>query len=159
MQDLQSMDETRSDNASKQSPLTLNVLIVYDDIAAGKRAVRVMGELGKGLGEDIEFIPLPWRFDLLADTEWRNMAARDAASAAILVIATDADKPIPPDIGSWFVETIHLKRGTMTAVVALLEPPGNPGFPPALQSVEDAARQAGLSFFAPPPAQPREQPV
>lgn len=89
------MDETNLDPDSTDTKQALRVVIAYNDVAAGKRAMRVLADLGKGLGEDIEFQPLPWSFDLLADMDWREVAAHDAVKADILIIATSSTNPLP----------------------------------------------------------------
>ena len=49
------IDETNLGPDSTDTKQALRVVIAYDDFAAGRRAVRVMADLGKGLGDEIEF--------------------------------------------------------------------------------------------------------
>lgn len=148
------MDEVSLDTASQDRNPPLRVVIAYDDLAAGKHAMRVMTSLGKNFGDDIQFEPLPWSFDLLADVDWRAVAASDAVNADILIIATSDAQPLPPAIGRWAEDAIHRKQGTAAAVVALFGPEGNPdGAGSArLAAIQAAAQQAGLDFFAPTPS-------
>lgn len=131
----------------------LRIVIAYDEVAAGKRAMRVMSDLGRGLGEAVEFEPLPWSFDLLADTDWAGVAADDAVKADILILATSSADPLPPAVGRWAEAAISRKHGTAAAVVALFGPEERPdGHGSArLEAIRTAARQAGLGFFAPAP--------
>ena len=147
------MDETNLDPDSTDTKQALRVVIAYNDVAAGKRAMRVLADLGKGLGDEIEFQPFPWSFDLLADMDWRKAAARDAVNADILIIATSSANPLPPAIGRWAEAAISQKRGTAAAVIALFGSDENPDGAGSsrLEAIQTAVRQAGLDFFAPAP--------
>jgi hypothetical protein len=155
------MDETSLDTDSTDTKSALRVVIAYSDFAAGKRAMRVLADLGKGLGDDIEFHPLPWSFDLLADIDWREVAARDAINADILIIATSSASTLPPAVERWVKTTIAQKRGTDAAVVALFGPEENSEGAGAarLEALQAVARQAGLAFFAPAPRQELDEAI
>ena len=147
------MDEASLETDLQNQNPTLRVVIAYHDLAAGKRAMRVMTDLGKTFGEDIRFEALPWSFDLLADADWRAVASSDAVRADILIIATSDAQPLPPAIGRWAEEAIRRKQGTAAAVVALFGPEGNPDGPGSarLAAIQTAAQHAGLDFFTPAP--------
>ena len=147
------MDEINLDADSTDAKSALRVVIAYDDVAARKRAMRMLADLGKDLGNDIEFQLLPWSFDLLADMDWREVAAHDAVKADILIIATSSTNPLPSAVERWAKATISQKRGTAAAVVALFASDENPDGAGSsrLEAIRTAARQAGLDFFAPAP--------
>ena len=148
-----STEETEFVADGTEKPRALRVVIASNDIAAGKRAMRVLGDLGKGLGDELEFQPIPWSFDFLADVDWREVAASDAANADILIIATSSANPLPPDVGGWAQAAISRKQGTLAAVVALFGPEENPDGAGSsrLEAIQTAAQRAGLDFFAPTP--------
>jgi len=127
----------------------LRIVVAYDEVAAGKRAMRVMTDLGRGLGEVVEFQSLLWSFDLLEDTDWAEVASDDAVKADILIIATSSANSLPPTVGRWAQAAISRKEGTATAVVALFGTEGNAGGPgpDRLEAIRSAATQAGLGFF------------
>ncbi|MBI3418405.1 MAG: hypothetical protein HY043_24205 [Verrucomicrobia bacterium] len=131
----------------------LRVFIAYNDIAAGKHAMQVVTDLGKSSGDDFEFEPLPWSFEELGDVYWREVAARDAAEADILIIATSGLRPLPPAVEQWAETVINRKRGTSAAIVALFGPEEDPDGAGStrLEAIQTAAQQAGLDFFAPTP--------
>lgn len=131
----------------------VRVVIADNDLAAGKLAMRVMSDLGKGLGDEIEFQPVPWSFDLLTDMDWGDVAAHDAVNAGILIIATSSANPLPPAVERWAEAAIGRKRGTAASVVALFGPEENPDGASSfrLEAIQMAAQRAGLDFFAPAP--------
>ena len=139
------MDETNLDPDSTDTKQALRVVIAYNDVAVGKRAMRVLADLGKGLGEDIEFHPLPWSFDLLADMNWREVAAHDAVKADILIIATSSTNPLPSAVERWAKATISQKRGTAAAVVALFGSDENPDGAGSsrLEAIRDGSSTSG----------------
>jgi len=146
-------DEASLDTDSPDQSQPLRVVIAYDDLAAGKRAMRVMTDLAKSLGDNLKFEPLPWSFDLLTDVDWREVAASDAVNADILIIAMSSAHPLPTSVGRWAEDAIDRKRGTTAAVVALFGSEENPDGADSLrvEAIQTAARQAGLDFFAPAP--------
>lgn len=129
----------------------LRVVIAYHETNAGKRAMRVMTDLGLGLGGAIEFQPLLWSFELLEATAWAELAADDAINADILIIAASSADPLSPAVGRWAEAAISRKQGTAAAVVALLGPEEHPDGHGSsrLEAIRVAASQAGLDFFAP----------
>ncbi|MSU33879.1 MAG: hypothetical protein EXS36_01990 [Pedosphaera sp.] len=66
---------------SPKASRSLRVVIAYEDLAAGKQAMSLIIQLGNEFGDDIKFTPLPWSFALLADVDWRAVAASDAVRA------------------------------------------------------------------------------
>ena len=50
------IDETNSNPDSMGSKSAVRVVIAYNDLAAGKRAMRVISGFGKELGDETEFL-------------------------------------------------------------------------------------------------------
>ena len=147
------MDEDNFETGPATTKRPFRVVIAYNDVDAGKRAMRVLSHLSESFGDEIAFHPLPWSFDLLMDVNWREVAASDAVDADILIVATDSPGALPPAVGRWAESAIDQKRGTHAAVVALFGPEENPDRTGSsrLDSIQTAAEQAGLDFFAPAP--------
>ena len=144
-----------TDTPERSGPL--RVVIAYNGTADGKRALRVMAEISRKLGEEIELHPVAWSFGALAEENWAEEAAGDAARADILIIATSCTNPLPAAVGRWAESAIRRKQGTAAAVVALLGPEASPDGRDSsrLGAIQAAARGARLDFFAPSP--PHEQ--
>lgn len=155
MQTQACLDDLGPEASFQNAEHPIRVVIVYDEIAAGKRALQVMSNLGREPGEVVAFHPLPWSFGLLADTNWRVMAAADAVRADILIIATASPhpQPLPPAVGQWTEAAISSKQGMPAAVIALFGPEDDLDASDSsrLDAIKHAARRAGLAFFAPTP--------
>ena len=130
-----------------------NVVIAYDNVAAGQRAMRLLSYLRREHGESIRFQPQPWRFDLLGHPDWRQFAVADALKADLLIISASGGSGLPTAIRSWITACFARKRGANAAVVGLCGSEGkmDDADSPRLQFLQSAAREAGLEFFAPLP--------
>jgi hypothetical protein len=129
----------------------VQVFIAYDDLAAGVRAMHVLADLGKGLGDAIEFRPTPWSFELLINSHWRESAAGAALQADILMIATSCTRLSSAAVHQWIETILHRKRGMDSAIVALFGSDKGPDVSGSscLSAIRTAAQTAGLAFFAP----------
>jgi hypothetical protein len=138
-------EERKHQTGEREPHETLRAVIVYDGIAAGKRAMQLLTGIANGSGAGEEFHPTPWSFNLLTDPEWSQISADDAAKADILAVA--AEGPLPPAVSDWLEAVIERKRGTSAAIVAL---PGTGGTDKAQVNWNDigsAAVRAGLTYF------------
>jgi len=145
------LDGTNSSGEWPETKQALQVTIAYKDLAAGKRAMHTLAQLGRGLVDDIEFQPFPWSFELLLDANWRDIAFRHAVQADILILATSDSAPVPTGVTQWMETILDRKQGTDCAVVALfgteLQP--EPDDSSRIQALRVATQKAGLPFFAP----------
>ena len=154
-------DEMVLDGPARNEGRPLRVVIAYSDTAAGKRAMHMLADLALRLGDEIKFHPIPWSFDLLTTVDWREVAASDAVNADILIIATSHANRLPSDVEEWAESAISRKRGTAAAVVALFGSDDRPGCAGSsrLETIQRAAHQAGLEFFAPAPRHELDQAI
>lgn len=140
-------------SALGETTMPLRVVIAHDDMLAGQRAIRLLASLAWRLGNDVRFEPRPWPFHLLADAEWREVAAGEAAKADLLVIAAHSPARLSPVVERWMESTIARLAGREAAVVALLGTDEHPaaGDSPGLLAIQAACFAAGLACFAPGP--------
>lgn len=126
-----------SDNVS------IKIVIAYDSAANGKRAKAIYERLAKRLGNNFDFEQRLWRFDVLEEEDVRAQAARDAADADIVIVATNQDKKLPEGVQDWLESSLRKHSGA-AALVALLDHPSAPVQP----YLEEVARRGGMDFFA-----------
>ncbi len=139
--------------ADAEARATMNVVIAYDDIAAGQHAVRILGDVADNFGGDIELRPQLWAFRFLETPEWRVLAGRDVLDADMLIISTSSESELPAAVRSWFNSCLTQRCGADLAVIALLGRPGKLDEPYSarFQFVQRAVREASVDFFAPTP--------
>jgi hypothetical protein len=146
-----------TDRNEPESERDFSVVIAYENLAAGHRAMRLFADLVEEHRGHLTFRPRPWRFDLLADPEWRQFAAADARRADLLIISTGNDSDLPASVRSWVRLCLARKAGG--GVVALFGTEGqmDTADSPRLQFLKQAAEEAGLDFFAPLAPEPRAE--
>jgi len=129
------------------------VFIAYENMNAGRRAMDVFSNLAQDHQGDFTFWPRPWRFDLLADPEWREVAAADARTADLLIIAAGTGPDLPAAVRNWLEQCLTERRNG-GGVVALFGAEGEMDAidSPRLRFLRQAAEKADLDFFAPSPA-------
>jgi hypothetical protein len=129
-----------------EADVAFKSVIVYDGIAAGKRAVRILAEAVKGGDAEEDFFPRLWSFSLIADQMWAEMAAKEAIDADVVVIS--ADEPLSKSVLAWVETVIEEKRGVEGAIVISRNHASETkADDPAWETIEQAALRASLAFF------------
>ena len=75
--------------------VTWGVVIVYDDLPSGKRAIGTLAGVTRQLSGTIPLHPSLWRFDLLEDPRWRAEATAEAHPAGLVIISTSGKGDLP----------------------------------------------------------------
>ncbi len=134
----------------------LNAFCAYDNLSGGQRAMQLVCELERESPEEIQIQPLLWRFDLLADPEWQQLAVADVMRADLLIVSA-ASCELPTAVRRWLTASLSREIVTHKALVALLGKQGQTVETnlPSLLFLQTVARKGGLAFFAPSP-QPAE---
>ncbi|HKQ40038.1 MAG TPA: hypothetical protein VJ063_18325 [Verrucomicrobiae bacterium] len=136
----------------------INVVIAFEDAAAGKHADAFYEHLSRKLSGDFEFTRYQWSFALLEDEAVRDVAAHDATMADIVIIATHGDTELPEHVDAWFQAWVGRNAGPM-ALVALFDRPAD-----CHETREDVrsalarlAQMGGMDFFAEPENSPNTE--
>ena len=130
---------------------SFNVVIAYEDFETGKQAKRTFDVLVEQLKNDCRFANQMWKFDVLSIPKLREMAAKDAATADIVIISCRARSELPPEVKAW-IELWLAEKNHAIALVALLD--NSPGL--TLESanlrryLSAVAVRGGMEFFAQP---------
>ena len=80
-----SLAEATSDDA-----VELNVAVIYENLAAGHRALAFIANLNQHLHTEVSLKPSLWRFDLLDHPRFRAQASLAAAPSSSLSRPTSA---------------------------------------------------------------------
>ena len=150
---LHSMRTTRllDKRLEKQASRPFNVLILYDQVAAGQRAMHLFSRLGREHELQIAFQPFPWRVDFVTDPKLVELAAADALKADLIIISTTTRSDLPSAVQDWLLACLARMRGSNAAIVALsgTEEEVNQADSPWLEFLRRAAKDSGLDFFPP----------
>src|SRR5215813_3713240 len=87
----------------------LNVVITYEDLETGKRAMKTYDYLVEHLGDQCLFTNQMWKFDVLAVSKLKDIAAKDAAAADIIIVAAHKRNELPTEVKSWIQQWLSYK--------------------------------------------------
>lgn len=138
---------------SEASP-TFNVVLVYEDLETGKRAMRTYDFLVEQLGEDCLFANQMWKFDLLTVPKLREMAAHDAATADIVIISAHEGNAVSYEVRDW-VDMWTAQDTRNIAIVGLFDSEASI-VTPVRDFLEHTAERLGVQFFSQPGVWPED---
>ncbi len=132
-----------------ETPLRLDVLLVYEDFATGLRAREALEHWVHQLEVQADARVNLWRFDLLRDSSDARQAAREAFEADIIVLAAHGQGGLPSWIKTWLQQALASRADRPTALVASLDESArdSAGENPVLTQVEALAQEAGVELF------------
>jgi hypothetical protein len=158
---LADMQHTLTLPPSKMSEVESNpvfkVLIAYEDFETGKHAKRTYDFLAENLGHECHLTNQMWKFDVLSIPKLREIAARDAAEADIIMVSSYGLE-FPQHVTNW-VESWLMEGTSSLALVALFEKPEPAAHSssPAREYLAGVARRGRMEFFAQPNEWPRSR--
>lgn len=125
----------------------LNVVIAYEDLETGKRAMKTYDYLVEHLGDQCLFANQMWKFDVLSVSKLRDIAAKDAAAADIIMIAAHEGNQLPREVKAWIELWLSYKTHA-SALVGLFgtESVDNP----VRDYLAGVAKRAKIEFFCQP---------
>lgn len=139
--------------AGTETDVRWSILVAFHDRAARRRAMRVCDNMVARFWPEMEF-QMHWcSFDQLASADVANVAARHAALANIIIIATAADAGLPDAVKAWMARWCEQRHGREGALIALVEgSQENQILALTHQDLRNAAHRAGLDYLTHEPA-------
>jgi hypothetical protein len=130
---------------------TFNVVIAYEDFDTGKHAKRTYDFLVENLGRECQFTNQMWKFDVLSIPKLREMAAKDAVQADIIIVSSHGGDELPEPVKAW-IESWLAEKGNVNALVALFDCPDEDSLKTRRirTYLADVAERGGMEFFAQP---------
>jgi hypothetical protein len=125
----------------------LNVVIAYEDLETGKRAMKTYEYMVEQLGGQCLFANQMWKFDVLAVPKLKEIAAKDAAAAEIIIVSAHEGKQLPKDVKAWIELWLSYKTQA-TALVGLFG--GESVDAPVRRYLAEVAKRARIEFFCQP---------
>jgi hypothetical protein len=144
---MQSLSIPAFGNSDREVNSVLNVVIAYEDLETGKRAMKTYEYMVQQLGDQCLFANQMWKFDVLAVPKLKEIAAKDAAAAEIIIISAHEGRELPNEVKAW-IEMWLAYRTEASAIVGLFA--GQSETNPVRSYLEEIARRAQIEFFCQP---------
>lgn len=101
---------------------TCNVLLLYEDLPRGRRAMELCRQLNKRIGDQVALRFQMWRFDVLALSLTMAAAAANAAKADVIIFAARGELELTAEFKQWVEQEWQPQAGGQEcAFVALLD--------------------------------------
>ncbi len=132
----------------------LTIVVIYNDLAAAMRAAQTLERVGNKFFGRLEQRLMPVPVAHLSDPARFDHLLSDASSADMIIVSFNGPSELPPLLKQWIESCLGQRRSGDSAVVALLSSNERLDAPdsPRYQFMKNAARAAGLDYFAPMPA-------
>jgi hypothetical protein len=101
-----------------------NVVIIYEDIAAGKRAKHFYNRVIRELADECDFSLELWNFQVLAISGVANSAAQTATKADFGILSMHGKAQLSAETRDWIERWSGLISDNRSALVAMLDQPG-----------------------------------
>lgn len=126
-----------------------NVVIAYEDYRAAERAKQAYDFLVANLVHEWRVSSQMWKFEVLGNPELREMAAKDAAQANLIIVSARGEGELPAEVKAW-IELWLGCQGESVALVALFDcsPEAAEHAQEAQGYLEEAASRGRMEFFA-----------
>jgi hypothetical protein len=126
-----------------------NVVVIYEDGPAGRRAKHFYDKLVHELEDECAFSLQLWSFQVLAIPELRESAIESAAQADFVILSLHGKAGLPVDIREWIETWSKLIIGKGSALIALVDKSTTRGGTnaSALNYLKGVAKRTEVDFF------------
>ena len=126
-----------------------NVVVIYEDGPAGRRAKHFYDKLVHELEDECAFSLQLWSFQVLAIPELRESAIQSAAQADFVILSLHGKAGLPVDIKEWIETWSKLIIGKGSALIALVDRSTTRGGTnaSALNYLKGIAKRTEVDFF------------
>ena len=129
--------------------LTLEVMLVHEDLSAGRRGKEVLDQVALNLEPKADFLVNPWNFEMLRNPALQSQAVQDAAHANIVVLSVHGRAKLPATVRAWLEVWLDRRGDSPCALVVSLDPSDRESSlaNPMIKYVNALAWQAGVEIF------------
>ena len=125
-----------------------SVVIVYEDFRTGKQAKQACDFLEENLSHEWQVTSQMWKFEVLSIPELREIAAKDAAMANLIIVSSRGDGELPADVKGWIEMWRGYKDGAVALVALFDRPPEQAEHAQATHAyLERVAKRGRMEFF------------
>jgi hypothetical protein len=100
-----------------------NTVLIYEGLAAGRRAKHFYEKLTAEFGGDFRFTEDAWSFKVLGLAPIANAAASAAAAADLVIFSVSGTSQLPLKVEEWIESWVRLINQGNPALVALFDSP------------------------------------
>ena len=129
--------------------LTMEVMLVHEDLSAGRRGKEVLDQVALNLEPKADFLVNPWNFEMLRNPALQSQAVQDAAHANIVVLSVHGRAKLPATVRAWLEVWLDRRGDGPCALVVSLDPSDRESSlaNPIIKYVNALAWQAGVEVF------------
>jgi hypothetical protein len=127
-----------------------NVVIAYEDFETGKHAKETYDFLVRNLCHECRFDNQMWKFDVLGIPKLREIAAKDAVMADIIIISCHGTHDLSPEVKAWIDLWIDGQSNAIALVGLFADVDDDSDTHQVRDYLAHIARRAQMEFFAQP---------
>jgi len=135
-------------------PPQLNMVMIYEDGKAGRRAKQFSDQFLHEVGGHCRCVRNLWSFDALSITRIRNAAAGTAQNANLVILSVSGEHALSPSVERWLDLWIWLIDEANPALVLLFENSNGRHAGAIRDSLRALAKQKPIAFFPQPTSEP-----
>jgi hypothetical protein len=130
-----------------------SILVAFDDSDARRRAMRVCDDMVARFWPEMEFQVHWCSFDQLANEAAATEATRRAATASMVIVASNAANHLPELVHAWTEEWSARRQGREGALIALVDgPPESSVYQATHHHLRNVAHRAGMDYLTDEPS-------
>jgi hypothetical protein len=135
--------------SDEEEALTLEVMLVHEDLPAGRRGKEVLDQVALNLEPKADFLVNPWNFEMLRNPALQGQAVLDAGHADIVLLSTHNTAKLPAAVRAWLEVWLDRRGDSPCALVVSVDASVRESSEanPMLKYVHALAWQAGVEVF------------
>jgi hypothetical protein len=110
-----------SEAAGGEVPLTLDAVLIYEDLSTGLRAKWMLECVARLVPGTSHFNLAMWRFDLLRESTMHETALQEASTAVIVLLSAHGARNVPEAVTIWLEQWLGQKSEDPCALIISLD--------------------------------------
>jgi hypothetical protein len=135
---------------TKKMPIEVEVLVIYDNVEAGKKAKGLFDRLQRFLGSEYNLFLRLWNMAALQAPSLAQVALQTVEWPGVLVIAVDGNKPLPQFFKRWLGQCARRPHPAVGAIAVHIYgvPQAKHALSHPCMDLRQIAREAGMAFLS-----------
>jgi hypothetical protein len=111
----------KGEAAGGEAQLTLEAMLIYEDLSTGLRAKDVIECAARRLPRAPNVNLAVWRFDVLREASLRKLALNEASMAVIVLVSAHGRRDLPKVVAVWLKHWLKRKSDESRALIVSLD--------------------------------------